>query len=322
MYSIARSVIACLQADTHVDVAWVVDTEGFAIGDRTDAVALTPGGGRIGTIAAGALDGPLADIAGRAGPAGRFLDVPVSPVDALVAGLGADADADRLARCLVVPASSLPTELWDLLVAREPIALVAHLDGREVVKTEVFTTATIGSADADVGGLFDQRTSAAIVASDRVVTVLRPVPTLVLVGGGPFVDALGRAAALLDWRVQTISGVEAVTGVVAGLAPMDALVVAGHDDELVGRVLAAAVAGDVGYIGALGPRKVQEQRARWLAYRGVTDLDRIHGPAGIDIGATTPAEAAISVLAEVLAERGGRTIATTTEGERDDTSTR
>ena len=67
----------------------------------------------------------------------------------------------------------------------------------------------------------------------------------------------------------------------------------------------AALESDVGYIGALGARRMQENRADWLAYRGVTDLTRIHGPAGLDIGADTPAEIAVSILAEAIAENAG-----------------
>ena len=69
--------------------------------------------------------------------------------------------------------------------------------------------------------------------------------------------------------------------------------VASHDQELAGRALAAALSSDVGYIGALGSRRIQQARADWLAYRGITDVGRIHGPAGLDIGADTPAEIAL-----------------------------
>jgi len=50
----------------------------------------------------------------------------------------------------------------------------------------------------------------------------------------------------------------------------------------------------------VGSRKMQGDRADWLAYRGVTDLSRVHGPAGLDIGAATPGEIAVSIAAEAI----------------------
>jgi xanthine dehydrogenase accessory factor len=99
--------------------------------------------------------------------------------------------------------------------------------------------------------------------------------------------------------------VSGATGVIATLAALDKVVVASHDDELAGPALAAALAGEVGYIGAVGSRRTQLARADWLAYRDITDLSRIHGPAGLDIGAGTPAEIAVSILAEALAVSSG-----------------
>jgi len=45
---------------------------------------------------------------------------------------------------------------------------------------------------------------------------------------------------------------------------------------------------------------MQQNRADWLAYRGITEISRVHGPAGVDIGATSPAEIAISILAQAI----------------------
>ena len=98
------------------------------------------------------------------------------------------------------------------------------------------------------------------------------------------------------------------TGVIAGLAVLDKLVVTSHDTELAGPALATALAGEVGYIGALGSRRTQQARADWLAYRGITDLDRVHGPAGLDIGANTAPEIAVSILAEALAVASRRAV--------------
>jgi xanthine dehydrogenase accessory factor len=63
----------------------------------------------------------------------------------------------------------------------------------------------------------------------------------------------------------------------------------------------------VGYVGALGSRGTQAKRRDWLVAHGVDDeaVSRVRGPAGLDVGARTPAEIAVAVVAEVLAIRSG-----------------
>ncbi len=146
MYEIALTVAACRRADTRVDVAWLVDAEGFGDRDPTDAVALTPGGGRVGALLAGALDDQLSDLAGRMGDTGRFVTLQVADFEAAVAGLASGGTA----RCLVVPADQLPDDLWELLLARQPIALVTQLDGDRVLGTTVATPDALAEADEDV----------------------------------------------------------------------------------------------------------------------------------------------------------------------------
>ena len=295
MYAIALTVAACLRAGTDVDVAWTVATDGLGSAAPGEALALTPGGGRVGALLGGALDHQLADVA-RTSADGRLADLEVGELEAAAAGL----PSGGRARYLVVPAASLPPDLWELLLARAPVALVTRLDGDRVVATALHT-ADDAAAPAEVTDLLGAGESATQVLDDgTVVTVLIPVPTLVLVGRGPYADALARHAELLGWQVRTAVDAATATGLVAVLAPLDKLVVAGHDLELTGAALAAALDGEVGYIGALGSRKVQQARTDWLAYRGVTDLSRVHGPAGLDIGASTPAETAVAILAEAI----------------------
>jgi xanthine dehydrogenase accessory factor len=91
-------------------------------------------------------------------------------------------------------------------------------------------------------------------------------------------------------------------GLLASLSPLDAAVIMGHEVEVSSRNLGAALEGDAGYIGALGSAQKQQDRADWLAYQDVTDLSRVFGPAGIDISASSPAEIAVSVIAQAIAE--------------------
>ena len=73
-------------------------------------------------------------------------------------------------------------------------------------------------------------------------------------------------------------------------------------------MIRGALASDAFYVGWIGSRRNQERRRGLLREEGVTDdeLARISGPTGLDIGAGTPAETAVSILAEILAVRAGR----------------
>jgi xanthine dehydrogenase accessory factor len=87
-----------------------------------------------------------------------------------------------------------------------------------------------------------------------------------------------------------------------------AIVVLTHDDKFDLPMLVGALESDAFYVGALGSRRNQERRRERLLEAGVDEetLERISGPAGLDIGAHTPAETAVSILAEIMAVRAGR----------------
>jgi xanthine dehydrogenase accessory factor len=86
------------------------------------------------------------------------------------------------------------------------------------------------------------------------------------------------------------------------------VVVLTHDARFDEPALGPALRSSTPYIGALGSRRAQDARRRRLLNAGYTedDIARIRGPLGLDIGAVTPAETAVSILAEVLAVRAGR----------------
>ncbi len=85
-------------------------------------------------------------------------------------------------------------------------------------------------------------------------------------------DAIEQAARFVGWQVQRAGNPDTATGLMLGLSPIDAAVVMGHDVETSSTILAAALEGGAGYIGALGSMRMQQNRADWLAYRGITDL--------------------------------------------------
>jgi xanthine dehydrogenase accessory factor len=128
---------------------------------------------------------------------------------------------------------------------------------------------------------------------------------LLVVGDGPVAEALATLAEPLGW---TPTVVVTYDDVVAALAGADAVVVTSHDDAVDAAALEAALARGPAYIGAMGSRRTQARRRDWLLSQGLTDDDLapIHGPAGLDIGADSPPEIALSILAELVATVRGR----------------
>jgi xanthine dehydrogenase accessory factor len=153
--------------------------------------------------------------------------------------------------------------------------------------------------------------------------VTAPSPRLVVVGAADTAEALSRAAKALGWRTTVIdprpalvtrerlpSPDELVTAWPDELeADADtAVVVLTHEERLDLPALRAALASTAFYVGAIGSRRTQEKRRARLLEAGIDEeqLERLAGPAGLDLGAHTPAETAVSILAEVLAVREGR----------------
>jgi xanthine dehydrogenase accessory factor len=299
VYGIALSVAACLRAGTRADVAWMVEVEGVEVGDWSDAVMFTPGGGRVGQLDRGFFDAQLADLAGR-WASGRLVDVELSTVDALIAGI----EAGVRGRCLISPADALPGDVWELAAGRQPFCLVAALDGDVVTGFELITRDEAEQAGEAIARRFADGPGSTITSDRRVLSLFQAVPELAVVGTSPIVDAIAAIAPVLGWKVRVVTEAAAATGVIAALSPSDQVVVAAHDLELAGPALLAAIESDVGYIGSVGSRQMQENRADWLRYRGVEDLSRVHGPAGLDIGASSPGEIAVSILAEAISLKG------------------
>jgi xanthine dehydrogenase accessory factor len=75
-----------------------------------------------------------------------------------------------------------------------------------------------------------------------------------------------------------------------------------HDPKIDDPAIKIALESPVFYIGALGSRKTHQKRLTRLTEQGVdsADLDRIHAPVGLDLGASTPEEIALAVLAEII----------------------
>lgn len=155
-----------------------------------------------------------------------------------------------------------------------------------------------------------------------------PPPRMVIVGAAGFAGALSQVARVLGYRVILCDAREAFAtagrfpaahevvvdwphGLLArigpGLTARDAVCVLTHEPRFDVPAIVAALGTDAGYVGAMGSRRTHRDRTRRLREAGVgeADLARLYSPIGLDLGALTPEETAVSICAEVLATRTG-----------------
>ena len=154
-----------------------------------------------------------------------------------------------------------------------------------------------------------------------------PPPRLLVYGAVDTAETLAQGAKLLGWTAivadaratfltpERIPSADRLIAkwpdeAIAEVAPdhQTAIVVLTHDDKFDEPALIAALDTEAFYIGALGSRRNQERRRERLLEAGVSEekLARIQGPCGLDVGADSQAETALSILAEILAVRGQR----------------
>lgn len=204
--------------------------------------------------------------------------------------------------------------------------------GRELLVLE--DGETVGSGPRELAShgaeLIRAKRSQTVELESRTVfaDVVGPPPRLLIFGAVDTAEALCRAAKMIGWRTivadargkfatpeRIPSADELVVGwpedVLAQVRPDHdtAIVVLTHEEKFDVPALTGALATEAFYVGAMGSRRAQERRRERLREGGIAEieLERIFGPSGLDIGASSPEETGLSILAEALAARAGRT---------------
>jgi xanthine dehydrogenase accessory factor len=173
-----------------------------------------------------------------------------------------------------------------------------------------------------------QRNGVLQVKGEKIYAeVYGPPPRFVVFGAVDTAESLCAAAKLVGWDTVVVDA-RAAFATPERLPSADRILVSwpedalpelgldrdtavaclNHDARFDIPALQGALASDAFYVGAIGSRKTQAGRREKLLEAGVQEeaLSRIHGPAGLDLGADTPAETALAILAEALAARAGR----------------
>jgi xanthine dehydrogenase accessory factor len=220
-------------------------------------------------------------------------------------------------------------------------ALVTVIEGGQdgaklLVRADGTTDGGLGDADLDraaVGAAEDlmwaERSELREVNGARLfVDVTAPAPRLVIFGAVDYADALCRLARAAGWRPfvcdprsqfatrERFPEAEEVIAAwpddaIARLGGIDRatyIAVLTHDPKLDDATLTVALRSESPYVGAMGSRRAQAQRRERLLAAGIEEelLERIAAPIGLDLGAVTPEETALSIMAEVVAVRNGR----------------
>src|SRR3989441_943421 len=185
---------------------------------------------------------------------------------------------------------------------------------------------SIWNGDAGTSTYTVESSTGALVF-DVFIEGFPPPPTLVIVGAGHIAIPLTTFAKTLNYRVVVIDARSAFATrerfphadelIVAwpdevlekmDLYPSTAVAVLTHDPKFDEPTLKVVLSRQVGYVGAVGSRKTKEERDERLKKQGLTEeqIGRIHGPIGLNIGATSPEEMALAIMAEIVATRHGK----------------
>ena len=214
------------------------------------------------------------------------------------------------------------------IVEGSDLGTKAVIDAKDGLIAGRLPDALAGDIIADAGQLmrFEQNRTLDYGTTSVYIETLAPTPQLVIIGAVHVAQELTTLASHLGFRVTVTDSRPAFTtperfpeaaSVLVGwpddvmpditLDPRTYVVLLSHDARFEDPVMPWVLGSDVRYIGAMGSRRTSANRAERLAEAGYDPetISRIHGPVGLDIGAETPAEVAVSILAEMIQVRYG-----------------
>jgi xanthine dehydrogenase accessory factor len=318
-----------------VALATVVATRKSAPRPVGAKLAVSEGGEMAGSVSGGCVEnevfGYACDVLGGADP--QLLHYGISDELALTVGLPCGGEIDVF---VDAPNEELLERLKRVVETDERAVLFSVVEGSglgsELLVTE--SGERIGEGPEEAVARFDEvlragRNRLLELEDGRKLfaEVFGPPPRLLVIGAVDTAEALCHAAKLIGWRTivadargkfATKDRIPSADEVIVAwpeeaLAQVEpdhqtAVVVLTHDEKFDIPALKGALESEAFYIGALGSRRNQMLRRERLLEAGVdeAELERISGPCGLDIGADTPAETALSILGEILATRANR----------------
>ncbi len=325
-----------------IALATVIETWGSAPRGAGAKMALTADGEIAGSVSGGCVEGAVVEAGRQVLKTGQpqLLHFGVADETAWEVGLACGGNIDVFVQPLDVSVYEVARRAVEadrpaaiVSVVRGPVGWLGrqwlmHDDGRLAGSAPDDRIAA--AARAASGAEQPQRINLPNAAPEPVelfVDVLLPAPTLIAIGGVHIAVALTAIAKTLGYRTVVVDPRRAFGNEMRfphvdrliqvwpdealaqiGLTRSTAVVMLTHDPKLDDPALKIALPSPAFYVGALGSRKTQAQRRARLLAAGVSEahLARLHGPIGLDLGARTPEEIALAVMAQIVAVRSGR----------------
>ncbi len=308
---------AWLGSGDPVAVATVISTWGSAPRPAGSRMAISQSGKIAGSVSGGCLEGEVFEQAQailKGKPASLF-HYGVSDDLAWTVGLSCGGEVD----VLVEPLSQVHRDLISALEAERPVVLKTDVGAKPGAR-ELLTP-----ADPEVPELLDRENP---VRRDGVFLEPFPrPPELFIFGGSHVAIPLTRLASAIGFRVTVVDArskfagrdrfpearrvIHAWPDEVLKDLPMDGstyVVILTHDPKFDDPTITAALRGQPRYIGAIGSKKTHRDRVARLTASGVNpiEIQRVHAPIGLDLGAQTAEETALAILAQMVAVRHGK----------------
>lgn len=292
-----------------VALATVVETWGSAPRKAGAQLAIREDGLFVGSVSGGCVEGAV--IQETLGllveeKTGHLLTFGVSTEDAWAVGLSC---GGNISIWVEEAQAKVLEQLIENIQHRKPVGLFLSMNETE---TSRMTVCSQWSQKPTAKSLIQPGGSAFVV--------YQPSPRLFIVGAVhiaqalvPMVQSIGCEVVIIDPRAiflesERWSGVERISGFPEEYFPNqrlstnDAVVALSHNPTFDDEALYLALKAGVFYVGALGSRKNHVKRCQRLLQKGLSiqEIERIRGPVGLDIGAQTPAEIAVSIAAELI----------------------
>ena len=298
-------------------LATVVQTWGSAPRQAGSQMVVAGDGAMMGSVSGGCVEGAVILAAQEALAEGqaRLLEFGVSDEDAFAVGLACGGEI----RVLVQPVgTALPEPLLaDLVAAREAREAVALLVDLEGFGARLVTAAQADAALAErlrsdrsgvdpgstvFAGLHDPPLRLMVIGAVHIAQAL--IPMARLAGFDPvLIDPRGAFGSEARFPGEVILD-DWPDAALAALQPdaRTAVVTLSHDPKIDDPAILAALGSPAFYLGCLGSARTHARRLERLRAAGIAEADiaRIHGPVGLRIGAKSPAEIALSILAEMV----------------------